>query len=45
MTEPSDTPAETERFLRDRIEELEVSISVLHAELRVAQQELWSHQK
>ena len=43
--EPSETQAETERYLRDRIEELEVSISVLHAELRVAQQELWKNEK
>lgn len=33
---------DTSQRLRDRIEELEAVIEALRAELRIAQQELWS---
>ncbi|NDG30056.1 hypothetical protein EB118_08245 [bacterium] len=36
--------AETERYLRDRVEELEVTLEALRAELRIAQQELWKRE-
>ena len=39
-------PSETERYLRDRVEELEITLeAMLRAELRVAQQELWKQEK
>ena len=41
QNEPSETQAETERYLRDRVEELEITLEAMRAELRVAQQELW----
>jgi len=37
-------PSETERYLRDRVEELEVILEAMRAELRVAQQELWKRE-
>jgi len=37
-----DAKEETYRYLRDRVEELEVQLEVLRAELRVAQRELWN---
>lgn len=37
--------AETERYLRDRVEELESTLEAMQAELRIAQQELWRHEK
>jgi hypothetical protein len=42
--EPSETKAETERYLRDRVEELEVTLEAMRAELRMAQQELWKRE-
>jgi len=36
-----DIKEENYRYLRDRVEELEVQLEVLRAELRIAQQELW----
>ena len=42
--EPSETQAETERYLRDRVEELEIILEAMRAELRVAQQELWKRE-
>ena len=44
MSDSSETKAETERYLRDRVEELEVILEVVRAELRVAQQELWKRE-
>ena len=44
QNEPSETQAETERYLRDRVEELEVILEPMRAELRVAQQELWKRE-
>jgi len=37
-----DAKEENYRYLRDRVEELEVQLEVLRAELRVAQRELWN---
>jgi len=39
--EAFDIKEENYRYLRDRVEELEVQLEVLRAELRIAQQELW----
>jgi len=44
QNELSETQAETERYLRDRVEELEVTLEALRAELRIAQQELWKRE-
>jgi hypothetical protein len=41
----SDKESETERYLRERVEELELTLEAMRAELRVAQQELWKHEK
>ena len=41
----SDKESETERYLRERVEELELTLEAMRAELRVAQQELWRHEK
>lgn len=37
--------SELERHLRERVEELESTLEAMRAELRVAQQELWRHEK
>lgn len=37
--------SETERYLRDRVEELELVVEGMRAELRIAQQELWKKEK
>lgn len=42
--EPSETQAETERYLRDRVEELEVILEAIRGELRATQQELWKRE-
>ena len=44
QNEPSETHAETERYLRDRVEELEITLEAMRAELRMAQQELWKRE-
>ena len=44
QNEPSETQAETERYRRDRAEELEIILEAMRAELRVAQQELWKRE-
>ncbi len=44
QNEKSETQAETERYLRDRVEELEVILEAMRAELRIAQQELWKRE-
>lgn len=44
QNELSETQAETERYLRDRVEELEITLEALRAELRIAQQELWKRE-
>ena len=44
QSELSETQAETERYLRDRVEELEITLEAMRAELRVAQQELWKRE-
>jgi hypothetical protein len=44
QNELSETQAETERYLRDRVEELELMLEAMRAELRVAQQELWKRE-
>jgi len=44
QNELSETQAETERYLRDRVEELEITLEAMRAELRVAQQELWKRE-
>lgn len=44
QSEPSETQAETERYLRDRVEELEITLEAMRAELRTAQQELWKRE-
>jgi hypothetical protein len=44
QNETSETQAEAERYLRDRVEELEVILEAMRAELRVAQQELWKRE-
>lgn len=44
QNEQSETQAETERYLRDRVEELELMLEAMRAELRVAQQELWKRE-
>ena len=44
QNEQSETQAETERYLRDRVEELEITLEAMRAELRVAQQELWKRE-
>ena len=41
----SDKESETERYLRERVEELELTLEAMRGELRVAQQELWKHEK
>ena len=41
----SDKESETERYIRERVEELELTLEAMRAELRVAQQELWKHEK
>ena len=41
----SDKESETERYLRERVEELELTLEAMRAELRVTQQELWKHEK
>ena len=41
----SDKESETERYLRERVEELELILEAMRAELRVAQQELWKQEK
>ena len=41
----NDDTSETERHLRHRIEELESTLEAMQAELRIAQQELWRHEK
>ena len=38
-------PSETERYLRIRIEELEIELEAMRAEFRVAQQELWKRER
>ena len=40
----SDKESETERYLRERVEELELTLEAMRAELRVAQQELWKRE-
>ena len=45
MSNSEETKAETERYLRDRVEELEVTLEAMRAELRVAQQELWKREQ
>lgn len=37
-------PSETERYLRERVEELELSLEVVRAELRMYQQETWKRE-
>lgn len=44
QNEPSEIKAETERYLRDRVEELEITLEAMRAELRMAQQELWKRE-
>ena len=44
MNDSEETKAETERYLRDRLEELEVTLEAMRAELRMAQQELWKRE-
>ena len=44
MSNSEETKAETERYLRDRVEELELSLEAMRAELRIAQQELWKRE-
>ena len=44
QNELSETQAETERYLRDLVEELELMLEAMRAELRVAQQELWKRE-
>ena len=44
QNELSETQAETNRYLRDRVEELEVTLEAMRAELRMAQQELWKRE-
>ena len=44
QNEKSETQVETERYLRDRVEELEVILEAMRAELRIAQQELWKRE-
>ena len=41
----SDKESETERYLREIVEELELTLEAMRAELRVAQQELWKQEK
>ena len=43
-TEASEAQAEELRYLRDRVEELEVILEAMRAELRIAQQELWKRE-
>jgi len=44
MSDSEGTKAETERYLRDRVEELEITLEAMRAELRMAQQELWKRE-
>ena len=44
MNDSEETKAETERYLRDRVEELEITLEAMRAELRIAQQELWKRE-
>jgi hypothetical protein len=44
QNETSETQAETERYLRDRVEELEVILEAMRAELRMFQQETWKRE-
>ncbi len=37
-------PSETERYLRDRVEELELRLEAMNLELRMYQQELWKRE-
>ncbi len=37
-------PSETERYLRDRVEELELTLETMRAELRMFQQETWKRE-
>lgn len=41
----NDKESETERYLRERVEELELTLEAMRAELRIAQQELWKQEK
>ncbi len=38
-------PSETERYLRIRIEELEMELEAMRAEFRATQQELWKRER
>ena len=44
MNDSEETKEETERYLRDSVEELEVTLEAMRAELRIAQQELWKRE-
>lgn len=37
--------SETERYLRMRIEQLEIELDTMRAEVRIAQQELWKRER
>ena len=37
-------PSETERYLRDRVDELEITLEAMRAELRMFQQETWKRE-
>ena len=37
-------PSETERYLRDRVEELELTLEAMRAELRMFQHETWKRE-